>query len=214
MLGVLCRLMSPQVRGEWRVCAACRLTQRPPFVLPRRPLVPIHEGQAGQAQCLWSATLPLMASRRRQRRAAAAPILAWPTSRRHHGLTRSSASVARPSIKHDGGRCCPSTAAAGRARIICPAAAGRVPQARFCCAPNCCWRPCPRMQKILDQHKYQHSFRKPVARPAVEVSEPWSRGVRSSRASRPESFLPRHPRNRESSMLETRRPISAARLAV
>src|ERR1700722_688737 len=53
MLGVLCQLMSLQVRGEWRVCPACRLTPAAAFCPPKAAAVPIHEGQPGQAQCLW-----------------------------------------------------------------------------------------------------------------------------------------------------------------
>jgi hypothetical protein len=89
MLGVLCRLMSLRVRGEWRVYAACRLTQRPPFVLPWRPLFPSMRANRGKPSATRGATWPLMASRRRQRRAAAVPILAWPTSRRSATSTSS-----------------------------------------------------------------------------------------------------------------------------
>jgi hypothetical protein len=53
MLGVLCRLMSLQVRGEWRVYAACRLTPAAAVCPPKAAAVPIHEGQPGQAECLW-----------------------------------------------------------------------------------------------------------------------------------------------------------------
>jgi hypothetical protein len=61
----------------------------------RRPLFSSMRATEASPVLVEGATPPLMASRRRQRRAAAAPILAYPAT---PGLARSSVSVARPSI--------------------------------------------------------------------------------------------------------------------
>jgi hypothetical protein len=66
------RLVAPPSR---RTCVHARVASTsggPPS--PRRAAHPIHEGQPRRAQCSGDPALPLMASRRRQGRAAAAPF--------------------------------------------------------------------------------------------------------------------------------------------
>ena len=81
MIGVLCLLKCPrkfEANGGFTLRVAS--PQQPPFVLPRRPLFPSMRATGASPELVVGATPPLMASRRRQGRAAAAPILAEPTT--------------------------------------------------------------------------------------------------------------------------------------
>ena len=66
MIGVLCLLKCPrkfEANGGFALRVAS--PQRPPFVLPRRPLFPSMRATGASPELVVGATPPLMASRRR-----------------------------------------------------------------------------------------------------------------------------------------------------